>query len=326
MGIEKQRITLVGILLKSDMPEYLIGPTVFVIHPFDDDKIPPRKLKNVVRKRSKEASNKLKIVIDTKSYSNWTEYINETLSYYVSKALLFTSEVYACQWLSVLEKLDDEFFEENDQKTMKRKTAAAILGVSEHSNLEEIKRAYRNLSKLVHPDLNQDTNEETAKKAFDNITKAYEALINNELDMDARVGNSDHKNKKEKIVFTGIGKMPRELRKFIKTPENKKYYGDWFARLEKDIGFTKAIIETNRAARNRLGALIILSFLPALLSLFGFLEEIDTGSARIGVTAGLCIFVYRVKTFIKLYGPEATKRTSAWLVIMTIIISSMLII
>lgn len=50
-----------------------------------------------------------------------------------------------------------------------------ILGIKEGSNISTIKKAYRELSKKYHPDVNKT---KTAKKKFEEIKEAYDNLIN----------------------------------------------------------------------------------------------------------------------------------------------------
>ncbi len=51
-----------------------------------------------------------------------------------------------------------------------------ILGVSESSNKDEIKKAFRNLAKKYHPDKNKDNPD--AIEMFQQINEAYEILSN----------------------------------------------------------------------------------------------------------------------------------------------------
>ncbi|WP_061313058.1 DnaJ domain-containing protein [Clostridium botulinum] len=51
-----------------------------------------------------------------------------------------------------------------------------ILGVSESSNKDEIKKAFRNLAKKYHPDKNKDNKD--AIEMFQQINEAYEILSN----------------------------------------------------------------------------------------------------------------------------------------------------
>ena len=48
-----------------------------------------------------------------------------------------------------------------------------ILGVNENASADEIKKAYRKLSKQFHPDVNQNGEEK-----FKDITEAYENIGN----------------------------------------------------------------------------------------------------------------------------------------------------
>lgn len=93
-------------------------------------------------------------------------------------------------------KLSDEDFESiiaiykqhqernrSSSNTVPRKTAvqlaSQVLGVSETATKEEIKKAYRKLAKLHHPDLftNESlTHQEIAEERFIEIKKAYEVL------------------------------------------------------------------------------------------------------------------------------------------------------
>ena len=57
----------------------------------------------------------------------------------------------------------------------------ATLGVSESASPDEIKRAYRNLSKQFHPDLNKNPE---AEEHFIRITEAYELLTNQNIHAD----------------------------------------------------------------------------------------------------------------------------------------------
>ena len=50
-----------------------------------------------------------------------------------------------------------------------------ILGVSRNSSKEDIKRVYKQLAKIYHPDLNKET---YAKEKFVEIQNAYEKIIN----------------------------------------------------------------------------------------------------------------------------------------------------
>ena len=59
-----------------------------------------------------------------------------------------------------------------------RKYYCNILGLSENASLDEIKKAYFNLSNLYHPDRNNDPK---AVKKFEEISDAYEALKNNKF-------------------------------------------------------------------------------------------------------------------------------------------------
>ena len=50
-----------------------------------------------------------------------------------------------------------------------------VLGVNKNASQDEIKKAYRELSKKYHPDLNPDNKEEATEK-FREVSEAYEVL------------------------------------------------------------------------------------------------------------------------------------------------------
>ena len=58
----------------------------------------------------------------------------------------------------------------------KKKDYYETLGVDKKSTDSEIKKAYRNLAKKYHPDLNRGNETETAEK-FKEISEAYEVLM-----------------------------------------------------------------------------------------------------------------------------------------------------
>ena len=57
-----------------------------------------------------------------------------------------------------------------------------ILGVSRDASQDEIKRAYRQLAKKYHPDLNPDNEE--AEQKFKEVNTAYEVLSDPEKGLD----------------------------------------------------------------------------------------------------------------------------------------------
>jgi DnaJ-class molecular chaperone len=66
-----------------------------------------------------------------------------------------------------------------------------MLGISKDSTFREIKKAYYNIAKIVHPDKN---NKESDPKIFSEMTEAYDILINtytkSEYDLKSKWGNN----------------------------------------------------------------------------------------------------------------------------------------
>lgn len=61
------------------------------------------------------------------------------------------------------------------QQWQKIAGAARVLGLEERASLEEIRKAYRRLSKRYHPDLAEDP--ETAGRRMHELTEAYRVLL-----------------------------------------------------------------------------------------------------------------------------------------------------
>ena len=66
-----------------------------------------------------------------------------------------------------------------------------VLGVSKSATPDEIKKAYRQLAKKYHPDLNPDNKEAEAK--FKEANEAYEIL-----------SDSEKKEKYDRFGFAGV--------------------------------------------------------------------------------------------------------------------------
>jgi DnaJ-class molecular chaperone len=67
---------------------------------------------------------------------------------------------------------------------MSRAHAYHILGITHEAGKDEIKRAYRKLALLYHPDRNQSTN---AAEKFIEINRAYDMLMSDSFDYQAYI-------------------------------------------------------------------------------------------------------------------------------------------
>lgn len=66
-----------------------------------------------------------------------------------------------------------------------------VLGVSENANDEEIKKAYRKLSRIYHPDANvNNPNKKEAEEKFKEVQQAYNAIMNKDTAGDFGRGTS----------------------------------------------------------------------------------------------------------------------------------------
>ncbi|KAF2368643.1 DnaJ domain [Trinorchestia longiramus] len=88
-----------------------------------------------------------------------------------------------------------------------------VLQIEPTSSPAEIKRKYKRLSILVHPDKNQDDSER-AQRAFDELTKAYKVLENE----DARQKCLEVVEEAQEIVNFRIEERRRQLKKEKKPP------------------------------------------------------------------------------------------------------------
>lgn len=88
---------------------------------------------------------------------------------------------------------------------MAKKDYYEVLGVDKNAGADEIKKAYRRLSKKYHPDLNKD-NKEKAEEKFKEISEAYEVLSDdNKKQMYDRFGHAAFENGGASQGFNGFG-------------------------------------------------------------------------------------------------------------------------
>lgn len=143
------------------------------------------------------------------------------------------------------------------------------LGVSISSTSDEIKKAFRNLSKQYHPDLNPDN--ETAEEHFKKIQEAYFILKNAEKRKDYDFKLNQYKYRKQLIK--------RKFRSSYKTtvyPKNNSVQNN-----KKQFKLTRA---------NRIGITFGIVFLIVLAFMINYIEKkfdnieaVDTTEATIEI-------------------------------------------
>ena len=86
-------------------------------------------------------------------------------------------------------KFQSRFFSEVAKA--KRKDYYAILGVAKNANEDEVKKAYRNMAKKYHPDVNTTGSElyEPNTQKFRDVAEAYAVLSNKSLRLDYDMRN-----------------------------------------------------------------------------------------------------------------------------------------
>ena len=57
------------------------------------------------------------------------------------------------------------------------KSAADLLGLGEKASLAEIKKAYRRLSRIYHPDMRKSADQDGEEIAMYDLTEAYQTLV-----------------------------------------------------------------------------------------------------------------------------------------------------
>jgi len=103
--IELHRGALISSLLRRGIPKELIGLSVWVVHPFDDYPVPPRKLEKQVRRLSEDAARELRNALDgVSTYTYWAEYSTSILETYIDLAERAGSSYHWERWSEVLRK------------------------------------------------------------------------------------------------------------------------------------------------------------------------------------------------------------------------------
>ncbi len=82
-----------------------------------------------------------------------------------------------------------------------------ILGVSENADMDEIKKAYRKLSRIYHPDANvNNPNKDQAEAKFKEIQSAYQQIVNErERGTNSSYGGSYGQGTYQQGPFGGFG-------------------------------------------------------------------------------------------------------------------------
>lgn len=101
--IEIHRTALAVALTRKGFPERLIGLTVFALHPFDDQPVPPRKMEKKVRRLSKDAASALRRTLDGHAtVQEWESVALLTLEAYVSLSCTYMSIYHERVWRDVM--------------------------------------------------------------------------------------------------------------------------------------------------------------------------------------------------------------------------------
>ncbi|XP_054747446.1 dnaJ homolog subfamily C member 8 [Anastrepha obliqua] len=94
-----------------------------------------------------------------------------------------------------------------------------VLQIEPEATVEEIKKRYRTLSILVHPDKNQD-NKERAQTAFDIINRAWKALENDVTRKKCLDVYEEAKERTDHMIAEKRKKLRKESKGFESIPED----------------------------------------------------------------------------------------------------------
>jgi DnaJ-class molecular chaperone len=112
----------------------------------------------------------------------------------------------------------------------------AILGIAKTASEDEIKKAYRNLAKKYHPDMNTG-NEEEAGRKFKEISEAYETL--NDADKRKKYDNSTN-CAEEKPIYQQPNPVKKGAKPFTQEMyDNLTKRGAEFFDVKEDLGRKK---------------------------------------------------------------------------------------
>jgi DnaJ-class molecular chaperone len=116
-----------------------------------------------------------------------------------------------------------------------------ILGLKCTASADEIKRAYRDLAKKYHPDLNPE-NKEEAERKFKEISEAYEVLSD---DKKRKQYDNSGKNEEEKVIY-----HQENSAKTVSNPFTQEMY-DILARQSADFFDIKEHLRKKKERENR---------------------------------------------------------------------------
>ncbi|KAI9578245.1 dnaJ homolog subfamily C member 8 [Glossina fuscipes] len=94
-----------------------------------------------------------------------------------------------------------------------------VLQIEPEATIEQIKKRYRQLSILVHPDKNQD-NKERAQKAFDIVNRAWKTLENETARKKCLDVYEEAKERTDYMITEKRKKLKKENKSFEKIPED----------------------------------------------------------------------------------------------------------
>jgi hypothetical protein len=259
MSQEAEMRSLALTLLRTGFPDHLVIPTVLVLYPFDDQSDPPQPLARQVKRLAKHVLADLNIALQTGKHGGWESYLIQTFDRYIELAATSMNTIHAVRWAAIRESILLSIVGLNDPGALyTRNEAAAILGISNTSTVEEAKHAYRQLAKLLHPDVQASgASSAVTNSAFTRIADAYRAFETNSFKAPAVVDQVPIRA--PRVNSNGI---PRELRKYIAQGVHLTS-GEWYPALIKSLGAVGARAAVLATIKSRLYVILGLMTLGA---------------------------------------------------------------